>query len=126
MDGLQWDEKLCKGDSEALGESWWNWWSSIQPPQRGVDENQMPSKVSGACSWNFIRKPGGSGIFMVLLVLVWWRKRLDADGKGVDDKRWRDAVGDVTWVLEHLTEGHSHTAPVALATKKRKYVVQCF
>jgi hypothetical protein len=124
MNGLQWDEILCKGDSEALGESWWGWWRAIQPSQRGVDENQMPSRASGDCEWSSIRKPGGSGIFMVLLVLVWWRKRLDMSGKGADDKRWRDAVDDVTWVLGHLKEGHGHTARVALATKKRKCVAR--
>ena len=62
---------------------------------------------------------------MVLLVLVWWRKRLDTGGNGTDDKRWQDPVDDATWVLGHLNEGHKHTAPVALVMKKRKYVIHC-
>ena len=125
MDGPQWDEKLCKGDPEVLGESWWNWWSAIQPSERGADENRVPSKISGNCDWNSIRKPGGSGIFMVLLVLVWWRKRLETSKNGTVDKRWQDAVDDVTWVLGHL---HVKMGAVALTTKKRKYVyvVQCY
>ena len=126
MDGPQWDEKLCTGDAEALGESWWSWWSAIQPSQRGVDENRMPSKVSGNCDWNSIRKPGGSGIFMVLLVLVWWRKRLGVSENGVGDKKWRDAVDDATWVLGHLNEVHGNMVAVIKATKKRKYVFQCY
>jgi hypothetical protein len=106
MDGLQWDNKLCKGDCEALGESWWRWWNTLQPLGHGVDENRMPSKASGDYDWNPMRKPGGSGIFMVLLVLVWWRKRLDASRTA--NKRWKDAVDDVTWVLEHMMKVNQH------------------
>jgi hypothetical protein len=119
MDGPQWDNKLCQGDFKALRESWWSWWGAIQPSGHRVDENQMPSKGSGNCDWNPICKPGSSGIFMVLLVLVWWRKRLDAGGKG-GDKRWEDAVDDVTWVLEHLTKVNQHVISVAKVTNKRK------
>jgi len=57
---------------------------------------------------------------MVLLVLVWWRKRLETSKNGTVDKRWQDAMDDVMWVLRHL---HVKMVAVALTTKKRKYIV---
>jgi len=45
---------------------------------------------------------------------------------GVGDKKWRDAVDDATWVLGHLNEVHGNMVAVIKATKKRKYVFQCY
>jgi len=55
---------------------------------------------------------------MVLLVLVWWRKGLDASGKGAGDKRWEDAIDDVTWVLEQMMKVNQHMISVAKTTSK--------
>ena len=73
--------------------------------------------------WDTLRKPGGSGVFLVLMVLLWWRLRLMKEENPATLAKWEDAATDVTWVLGQLTDSYdagSKNDKEAAKTKKRK------
>ncbi|KAF7974194.1 hypothetical protein HWV62_13241 [Athelia sp. TMB] len=109
--GDQWEE-LGTGDGAAFGASWWAWWTDIQPGGRQVEGDTIYGADGSLLDWKRLCKPGPTGIFLVLITLVWWRKMLGAE----DDSSWRIAVRDVRNVLERSRQ----PVPTAAVTKKRK------
>ncbi|KAF7973149.1 hypothetical protein HWV62_15923 [Athelia sp. TMB] len=106
MVGTQWEEHAV-GDGTAFGEEWWTWWTSIQPAQT----------AEGAQDWGRLCKPGPTGIFLVLVTLVWWRKMLgDADSPS-----WANAV---TAVDSALKLSRASAAIPKLQTKRKRSPVE--
>lgn len=109
LSGQAWDG-FCKGDANAFGERWRKWWSDLQPTSRHRDEHGIFLKDTVGVDWDCLRKPGGSGIFLVLVALVWWREMIEAQSlQPSGTKNWEDAVKDVVWVLGCLTDGWKPT-----------------
>lgn len=90
------------GDVAAFGDQWWKWWSLINPSWRERDaEGRIV--VGGAGEGNFVilQKPGACGMLSVLMCLLWWYERLEADEVS---SSWDAAVEDVEWVIKELEE----------------------
>ena len=111
MKGNQWEE-LGTGDGAAFGTSWWAWWTDIQPAGREVGGDTMHGADGSLIDWRRLCKSGPTGIFVVLITLVWWKMKLEAE----DDSSWKTAMRDVQNVLERLRQPEPTTA----APKKRK------
>jgi hypothetical protein len=120
VSGNAWDS-FCDEDPVTFGERWWSWWSDIQPKNRGRDEAGKPSRDGVDIEWDALRKPGGSGVFLVLVVLLWWRLKLTKEGSPATMTKWEDAAKDVIWVLGQLADGYDtgSEAKRAPQTKKR-------
>jgi hypothetical protein len=60
---------------------------------------QRPMKREGGSSWSTLDIPGQNGFLNLLMCLKWWR-----DAMEVPSPDWEEAVDDVTWVLQQMTE----------------------
>ena len=86
-------------DLTVFAEETRQYWLSLQPPFRQQD-NWPPCTVAGHDEIDFlcVRKYGTSGVLVILLLIVWWRKALEGDdARG--RKEWMAFVEDVAWVL---------------------------
>lgn len=109
LSGQVW-EGFCKGDADAFGERWGKWWSDLQPEGRHRDGCGVFLKDNVDVNWRCLRKPGGNGVFLILVALVWWREMIDAQGlQPSRTKNWEDSVEDVKWALTCLTDGWEST-----------------
>ncbi|KAJ7118002.1 hypothetical protein C8R43DRAFT_839189, partial [Mycena crocata] len=73
---------------------WVAWWRDINPPWR-MREGELVREGTG--SWDCMRFPGQNGFLNVVIALKWWREALEEESV-----EWRDAVLDVTWVIERM------------------------
>lgn len=96
----------CDRDPVAFGECWWSWWSDIQQKNLGRDETSKPLRDGVNIEWDTLCKPGSSGVFLVLMALLWWKLKLTKEGNLATVAKWEDAAMDVTWVLGQLTDGY--------------------
>ncbi|KAJ7871171.1 hypothetical protein B0H14DRAFT_2257639, partial [Mycena olivaceomarginata] len=81
---------------------WWNWWTSLQPKERGMPlQNDELSRPEDADWSGMAGLYGDNGLLQVMATLLWWgdvvQKREAAERDG-----WLAAVKDVTWVLDQL------------------------
>ncbi|KAF7967885.1 hypothetical protein HWV62_32828 [Athelia sp. TMB] len=108
MSGPQW-EGHGTGDGAAFGVSWWAWWADIQPDGRQVQGDIVPDTDGSMLDWTRLCKPGPSGILLVMVALVWWKKMLD----GAMSDSWTRAVLDVEAAIRHsrLPAPKSNGAP---------------
>jgi hypothetical protein len=72
----------------------------LQPPGRPCDQSGTLLKTTDI-DWSPLSKPGGSGMYLVLVCLVWWRQM---SGIATTTNDWLAAVADVTWVLGQLKD----------------------
>lgn len=105
VSGDIWDSMIT-GDALAFGAQWWKWWGDIQPYGRAETLSGL-SRPEGI-HWDRLHKTGSSGIFSVLVALVWWR-HMD----GSSSPAWMTAVEDVQWAMEQMQ---------AKTAAKRRYV----
>ncbi|KAF7980032.1 hypothetical protein HWV62_40160 [Athelia sp. TMB] len=98
MKGKEW-EALGTGSAATFGASWWAWWTDIKPQDPASD-------------WKRLYKAGPTGIFLVLVGLVWWKMMV---GVG-EDSSWSTAVLEVRDVLKRAHQPLLPSSP----QKKRK------
>jgi len=60
---------------------------------------QGANNTQDVVDWNALQKPGPSGMFLVLVPLLWWRVRLGDNVGDADLLSWNESVKDVTRVL---------------------------
>jgi hypothetical protein len=84
-------------NSTEYGKTWWGWWGFLAPAWRAKDEEGRPV-IRNEGDWGALIHPGGNGILVVILALLWWR---EAENGHVSDS-WHKAVVDVEWVLAGL------------------------
>lgn len=122
LSGQVWDG-FCAGDPDAFGERWGKWWSDLQPEGRRRNDGGMYLQDNADVDWDCLRKPGGSGFFLILVALVWWREMIEARGlQPLRTKDWEDSVKDVKWVLDCLINGWKPTGKdnVFSSTQKKR------
>ena len=92
------------------------WWTAAQPEWR--DTGSWPFEQGEATGdWGTKLSSGGKdGIFLVLMSLGWW-----AHARGpVMDNKLNAAVGDVSWVVEHLVTALSAAAIAPTSARPRR------
>lgn len=72
------------------------WWQSLQPEWR-CSGNGEAARDDG--DWKDIRRSGVNGLVSVVAALFFWGNAIQPAGDRVD---WLEALGDVTYVFEHL------------------------
>lgn len=98
-------------DPITFSTSWLAWWAEIQPPGRVQEGGNILSASADGLLWQKLAKTGPSGIFLVLVGLVWWRRL-----SGTESIEWTEAVLDVEWALRQVLV----VTPSKSATKKWK------
>jgi hypothetical protein len=96
-----WIQRARKGtppipDVGEFTDQWRDWWRALNPEWRGGDGGEM--RREDGREWDVLKVPGVNGLLSVLMCLRWWKGEL----AGADDKGWKEAVADVTWVLQQL------------------------
>jgi hypothetical protein len=99
-----WIQRARKGTPpitgvEEFAEQWHEWWRVLNPEWRVGDKGKMCWE--GGSDWGVLKVSGVNGLLSVLMCLRWWKGALTA---GAGDSGWRDAVDDVTWVLQQLMD----------------------
>lgn len=98
---------FCSGNPEEFGEGWKMWWSNMQASthQQGIAGT---SSKGASIDWGALQKPGASGMFLILVTLLWWRARLGEDSAADSPSllRWKESVKDVTRVLGCLKSSY--------------------
>lgn len=69
----------------------------MQPTGR-TTRNSSPIGQAEELDWKRLCKPGPSGLFTVLVSLVWWRNMAQCG----DAQDWEKAVEDVTWAMVEM------------------------
>lgn len=72
------------------------WWQSVQPEWRRSGNGEA-SRDDG--DWEDIRRSGVNGLVSVVAALFFWGNAIQPAG---DRVKWVEALGDVTYVFEHL------------------------
>ncbi|KAF7976895.1 hypothetical protein HWV62_5449 [Athelia sp. TMB] len=93
MKGKEW-KALSTGSAATFGVLWWAWWTNIK--------SQDP-----ASDWKHLCKAGPTGIFLVLVGLVWWKMMV---GVG-EDSSWSTAVLEVRDVLKRAHQSLLPSSP---------------
>ncbi|RPD69465.1 hypothetical protein L226DRAFT_444049, partial [Lentinus tigrinus ALCF2SS1-7] len=84
----------------AFALQWRTWWASLQPASRRVDGSHtallrvVPSEMS---EWDVLWRGGPSGLFLVVMGLVWWLYAAYEEDSSLTDIH--DAIDDVFWVV---------------------------
>jgi hypothetical protein len=102
---------LGMGNADNLGRQWCEWWLDLQPPGWTCDQSGTLLKVADI-DWSALSKPGSSGMYLMLVCLVWWRQMLEIVTATND---W--LATDVTWVLEQLKDGCTVVQPAVQSTQ---------
>jgi hypothetical protein len=80
---------------------WWNWWKSLQPRERSIENNGELSRPELADWSEMAELHGKNGLLQVMAMLVWWGEVAQKRDSGVQAE-WLAAVNNVTWVLERV------------------------
>lgn len=84
-----------------FGTEWNGWWGAMQPLWRHIDEGSPLSRDAPVTEdWDSLSRGGSTGLFLVVMALSWWF--LGYTSAEPTNEFW-SAVGDVTWVLETIT-----------------------
>ena len=67
--------------------------------------------------WQALKKGGTSGIYVVVMGLLWWIKGQQNE---CDTNAWA-VVDDLSWVIQEMSDGLNSLASTA---QKRRYVIQ--
>ncbi|KAJ7819318.1 hypothetical protein B0H13DRAFT_1661437 [Mycena leptocephala] len=92
-------------DVERYADEWYGWWDSMQPEwrTRGQDKKWRvggDTKYGGPEEWGVLDRPGPNGCLSVVASLYFWG--VCKDQPIAVQERWREAVEDVSWMLEGL------------------------
>ncbi|KAF7345202.1 hypothetical protein MSAN_01896700 [Mycena sanguinolenta] len=93
--------QIANGDE--FGKRFWAWWIKINPAWR---TEERPMKREGEMSWVGMDILGQNGFLNVLMCLKWWRDAMDAPSPD-----WEEALNDVTWVLERMSDRMANSSP---------------
>ncbi|KAK7027691.1 hypothetical protein R3P38DRAFT_3190755 [Favolaschia claudopus] len=94
---------------DAFAESWWDWWTSMQPAWRTRNAGNEEWFERGAypdfekSTWETFRCPGQNGMMCLVACLLWWGTKLHSKGREVSES-WVEAAKDLQWVILGLTE----------------------
>ncbi|KAE9399615.1 hypothetical protein BT96DRAFT_773476, partial [Gymnopus androsaceus JB14] len=86
------------GDVDVFGQSWWVWWSALNPKWRerdAVTGRIIPGGADGDRDWTRFDRPGQCGLLTVLYCLFWWSGMITSDEHR---SLWTAALKDVNWV----------------------------
>ena len=95
-------------DEVGFGQQWWDWWSSLQPGSRAL--NDVPTVDM---DWGKLNKAGKNGFLLIMMSLVWWGKASRGDGG------WLKAVTEVSTVLRCMQGSASVTPGVVVQPTRR-------
>ncbi|KAJ7840364.1 hypothetical protein B0H13DRAFT_1649728 [Mycena leptocephala] len=92
-------------DVERYADAWQGWWDSMQPEwrSRGPDKKWKiggDTAYGGNTEWGVLDRPGPNGCLSVVASLFFWG--VCENQSVVMQERWREAVEDVSWILEGL------------------------
>jgi len=82
-----------------------SWWSALQPSWRILPSGQYSREVPADETWANLRKSGSSGIYTVIMALLWWACTTIAT-KAADTEQasfWL-IVDNFQWVLNQLCD----------------------
>ena len=88
-----------------FGAEWRQWWSFIQPDWRGDDAWPLSQAVPNAAEWSTLTHRGAHGLFLVMMALSWWVRKIVPD----EDRELSIAIGDVYWVMKEIIKTISPT-----------------
>jgi hypothetical protein len=97
----KWARKYSRGDgvdAKKFGTAVLEWWLTIQPTTR----KQWPptyGTLPHDFSFDYFKRGGPNGVFLIVLCLGWWANALTAD---TDTTDYTLVVNDVSWVLGQL------------------------
>ncbi|KAJ7604804.1 hypothetical protein DFH06DRAFT_1020601, partial [Mycena polygramma] len=85
-------------------ESWWKWWTVLQPSWRGSARGQRegPPAVAPDADWSQLVVPGQNGLLTVMTTLYWWGCAEKGTGMAERSQGWEEAARDVLSVLNGL------------------------
>ena len=85
-------------DPETFGAKVLGWWITIQPTTRKAwpPSHEQPS---ADLSFDYFKRGGPNGTFLMILCLSWWASALDIN---TDLTNFRLVVDDVRWVFEQI------------------------
>ena len=92
---FSWGDKV---DAEKFGAQVLAWWITIQPTTRKAwppSYEPLPDNFS----FEYFKRGGPNGVFLVILCLSWWANALTAD---TDHTSFRQVVHNVRWVLQQV------------------------
>ncbi|KAJ6493094.1 hypothetical protein C8R45DRAFT_788926, partial [Mycena sanguinolenta] len=95
-----WVKRARKGtplvSAATFPSAWRAWWVAINPAWRR-SEGELVREARG--DFKVLKCPGPNGFLSVIACLKWWRVALSTEESAAE---WKDAVGDVMWVLEQM------------------------
>ncbi|KAJ6503159.1 hypothetical protein C8R47DRAFT_968874 [Mycena vitilis] len=85
-------------------ESWWKWWTVLQPSWRGSARGQREGLPAAApdADWSQLVVPGQNGLLTVMATLYWWGCAEKGTGMAERSQGWEEAARDVLSVLNGL------------------------
>lgn len=90
-------------DVSIFGEEVRHYWMLLQPsfrrPHGTTDWPPLQTMDHDEVEWEELRKYGTSGLLVILLLIVWWRKAIK---KPRERKEWAAFVHDVSWALSEM------------------------
>ncbi|KAF9022674.1 hypothetical protein BDZ89DRAFT_956342 [Hymenopellis radicata] len=95
---------IARKDLKKFATDFWRWWVHVQPAWRDVAGLDGPSPDPAGRDWGELRQAKGrNGLASVIACLHWWgRHHTLTKGPDALGRQWREAVADVTYVLEGL------------------------
>ncbi|KAJ7061134.1 hypothetical protein C8F01DRAFT_987627 [Mycena amicta] len=91
------------GNEATFGGNWWTWWVTMQPAWRELVDGTPKREMDEGANWGGMVVPGKNGMLSVIAGLYWWGYSMRRQCVRLW-ARWKDAVRDVVWVLERLTD----------------------
>lgn len=79
-------------------ESFWEWWSAIQPDWRLENGRLVRERVLG--DWEALRRPGINGVVSIPVALFYWGLEVLKDSRS--RKRWLSAVEECRAAFRQL------------------------
>ncbi|KAJ7168430.1 hypothetical protein C8R46DRAFT_1217834 [Mycena filopes] len=97
-------------DVGAYADGWYAWWDSLQPAWRAKDREGRwkyggDVKYGDDEEWGYLDRPGPNGSLSVVAGLYFWG--VCEEQPVAVKERWAEAVQDVVWMLEGLTQSMS-------------------
>ncbi|THU80791.1 hypothetical protein K435DRAFT_563900, partial [Dendrothele bispora CBS 962.96] len=101
---------VTENDPMTFGNAVLDWWNSLQPDWRGLDQEGMVDILERAWlkevegQWGKLRCPGINGLSSIMACLRWWLDLNLQSGKGMPGDEWHVMLEDVVWVMDCLAQ----------------------